>query len=234
MVKREKPVIYFTVSMWNRKDDFLILLKDLQSVYEYDRDIALYVADFGTASKSTLESAAAGVGYPVRIWQLDHEFCNGMGHNYCLARIADPDAIVAVIAVDLGLPRTITDDIRQNVISGKTFYGPKIRYADKEGKLHRCGAAYALIAAYRRDFLRVGRLQQNMQWGGNHREGGEDIALMKKFKARGLKQVRPFHPALICRWHPRNVQQTFYKSYRRYNRMPWWDLVDNEGKPIGS
>jgi hypothetical protein len=219
--------------MWNRMEHFELLLQDLVQIHKQDPDIALHVTDFCTTCPAQLEDRLDELPFEARIWQISHEFCNGMGHNVCIQHISDPTALVAIIAVDLKMPPTITQDIRQHAIPGHSFYGPMIRYECQDGRLKRCTAAYALIAAGVQDIRRAGKLRQNMMWGGDKREGGEDVVFMKQLKARAhLRQHRPAHPELICRWHARDTSQTFYKSYRRYGQMPWWDLVDAEGKPV--
>ena len=223
--------IYFTVSMWNRMEHFELLLRDLCGIHGQDPRVVLHVVDFCTVPAKVLRNLATQMPFTMRFWQIDREFCNGMGHNFCIRKIEEGEALVAVIAVDLQMPPDITKDIRKHAVPRQSFYGPEVRYQCRDGRLKRCSAAYALIAADLYDIRRAGRLQQNMMWGGDRREGGEDIALMKRLKRR-LKQRRPFHEGLICRWHLRNVEQRYYQSYHRYGNMPWWDLVDSSGKPV--
>lgn len=212
---------------------FRQLLDDLKQIHQRDPNIALHVVDFCTTTADNLQRLTQDLPFHCRFWQIQHEFCNGMGHNVCIRHIKDKTALVAVIAVDLQMPANITAKIRKYAVPGRSFYGPMISYQCKDGSLKRDSAAYALIAAGRTDFQRVGKLRQNMLWGGDKREGGEDTQLMKQFRKQvKLKQHRAFHPRLICRWHPRDVTQRFYQSYHRYYQMPWWNLVDNQGNPI--
>lgn len=228
-----KPTIYFTVSMWNRLEHFEALLENLKRIHAQDPDIVLYATDFCTTEMANLDRLVRGLPFKCRFWQVQHEFCNGMGHNICIRHILDQEALVAIIAVDLQMPPDITLEIKKHAVPGQSFYGPEVNYMCKNGHVRKCSAAYALIAAAKSDLDRAGELRQNMMWGGDYREGGEDVVLMKQLKARAkLKQCRPFHPGLICRWHPRDVTQRFYSSYRRYGAPAHWDLVNGHGKPL--
>lgn len=227
-----EPRIYFTVSMWNRMKHFGQLLENLEEIWEHDKNIALHVAEFNQVKPARLRKMLLPMPFHTQFWQIDHEFCNGMGHNVCIQNIIDNNSILAIIAVDLMMPPTITSDIRRHTIPGETFYGPLVQYQCADGRRLPDGAAYALISVFKQDMDKAGRLAQNMMWGGNRREGGEDIMLMRRLKRIGLKQRRPRHEGLVCRWHTRNVDQTFYRSYNRYHQMPWWDLVRDDGTPL--
>jgi hypothetical protein len=229
-----KPTIYFTVSMWNRMEHFKALLEDLKKIHQQDPDIVLHVADFYTVPKKEILDLLAPLPFHSKLLQLQGEFCNGLGHNECIRHIHDDEALVAVIAVDLKMPPDITTDIRKNAVPGKCFYGPMIRYECQDGSTRKCTAAYALIAAARADLRKAGKLAENMMWGGDRREGGEDTRLMHQLKNHAkLRQRRPVHAGLICRWHTRNVDQKFYQSWKRYNQMPHWNMTDDEGNVVG-
>jgi hypothetical protein len=213
--------------MWNRLEHFEMLVDDLCEIYSQDPDIGLCVTDFCTpGANEVILKCQKQAPFPLHFRQREREFCNGLGHNIA-ARHAPDGCILAIAAVDLKMPPDITLTIRRWTQEGRKFYGPQIRYECQDGRLVSCRAAYALIGCFKSDFDRVGGMATNMKWGGDHRDGGEDIKLMKALKKRGLVERRKCHPALVSRWHPRNVEQTFY------SRMPWWSLVDEDGEPVG-
>jgi hypothetical protein len=218
--------------MWERQGHFRLYLEQMREIYKTDQRIALHAADFCSTGAGALQSEMRSLPFPTVFFSLKREFCNGRGHNVCIQRIKESGALVAVTAVDLQMPADITRDIRAKAVRKRSFYGPMVHYQCKNGRVRKCTAAYALIAAALDDLKKVGKLQENMTWGGDRREGGEDTQLAKSLKKLGLAQKRPVHPGLVCRWHERNVNQKFYQSYWRYNGPPHWNLVDKQGNPV--
>lgn len=230
----ESPVIYFTVSMWQRVAHFEALLENLRELWEQDPNIELHAVDFCTEGfdDEQIGRYVESVPFPLQIWRINHEFCNGMGHNVA-ARHVPGGQIVAPIAVDICMPLTICREIREHTREGHSYYAPQVMYQCEDGRLCHCRAAYALFGVFKSDFDRTGGFRQNMMWGGNRKEGGEDIWLMKRLKKLGLREHRSGgRRELYCRWHLRNVEQTFYQSLHRYHTMPYWSKVDAKGEPV--
>jgi hypothetical protein len=229
----EQLEICFTVSMWNRMEHFERLLENLSLIYREDQDIVLSVGAFVDKPEERSRIFALISRFPFRtpVVFLEGEFCNGLGHNEAAKR-SSLGCILCPITVDLRMPMDITQRIRENVEPSKKFYGPKVYNESSDGRIHLCEYAYSLIAMHRYDFDRTGGFAENMKWGGDHHEGGEDKVLTQKLRDLGLEEVRPICNDLVCRWHPRDVTQTYYTSLGRYHKKPWWDFVDEKGEPV--
>jgi hypothetical protein len=233
----QRPVIHFTVSMWNRASHLEKLCRNVQLIANVDKRVALHVSFFNSDDINVDDARrmVESLDLPSRLVHLHKPFNNGRGHNIAIQDCgADPDDIVVPITVDLKMPLDICERIRANVAQGNCFYGPMVNNDDEHGKRHKCAYAYSLVAMTAHDYAEMGGFAENTKWGGDNDEkpeGGEDVVMCRRLRQMGLEEARPFERDLVCRWHPRDITSTFYGSLKRYKHKPWWTLTDNQGKP---
>ena len=233
----EKPLIHFTVSMWNRAAHVEKLCHNIQLIANVDKRIALHVAFFDSDDihVDDARKIVESLDLPSRLLHLRGEFNNGRGHNEAAKRGGVMvDEIVCPITVDLRLPLDICERIRANVSPTRQFYGPKVNNEDEAGRQHRGDYAYSLVAMYGRDFVAMGGLAENRKWGGDRDEkpeGGEDVVMCRRLRKLGLEEIRPYERDLVCRWHSRDITRECYSSLKKYKEKPWWTFTDSKGKP---
>jgi hypothetical protein len=227
-----KPLIHFTVSMWNRFDHLKKLMTNLNEVFAADHQFMLHVGFF--ESDDVMASDARWfvenhTSYPARLVHLQEPFVNGRGHN-AVAEGIPSDEIICAVTVDLQLPLNLPDRVRRSAKQGESFYGPMVSCADRNGQQYRDEFGYALFGIYGSDFAHAGGFPENKKWGGDndkHPEGGEDMVFVRKLRKQGIRAVRPYVPELCCRWHPREITTKFYSTLGRYHKKPWWTFMKN-------
>jgi hypothetical protein len=233
-----QTTINFTVSMWNRMPHLVTLLDNLYEIVQVDPDIALHVCAFEgeDATFSELRQAINGAPCPATLTYRTDEFGNGLGHNIVSGGI-ELDELICHVTVDICMPTDITQRIRDHTEDGKAIYYPRMYQQCKDGRLATRGDGGALIALYKRDWLKTGGLQpQRIPWGGDNKiSGAEDIFFEKTIRELKYCVNRRKEEDLYCRWHLRHLANPFYRTLRGKNpgnTVPWMNLVSADGKEL--
>lgn len=221
----EQPTVHFVSAIWNRGKHLKELVDTLNRIYKNNKNFKFHLCDY-YSTDIYVEDELKRLSCEYTLIRLNEKFNYGKGWNIGARNVPTED-IIALIAIDIKLPKDIIEKIHMFTNRGKTFFGPECGTEEKDGRLAFRHGGYGFISVYKSDYSKTGGVKEKTTWGG------EETGFIAKLKDRTrVKEIRYKAKDIILKWHERDFSATWYKDSEiarsgMYTRKWWRESIIN-------
>lgn len=206
--------IHLVITLYNRKENLLMLLCDLEKIARTDGNFCVHVSDFSSTDVNvpeTLRDFEEKTGISTFLYLSEGVFSKTLALDRAIFsdNIEDNDIIV-VSDVDVSIPENFFNRIRMEVLDNVAFMPHYwIEELNIQKKYATDNQAYGIAAAYAKVFREAGGYNQGA-FKNKTTWGHEETHFRDILKRRGVKIIRAYDTGLIHRWHPKPLSNSWY------------------------